>query len=387
MSHPGNVRRRVLVAFGALGLWWGAWGAVVPDIQESAGVTDGELGVAIGFVGLGALVSMRKTGTLIDRHGDIVLPTIIVIFAIAGLLPGLARGFGSLAAAMAVVGATSGALDVAINTEAVDAEIRTEHPIMNLAHGMFSLTVIGASAATGLLRAADASPTTILLCATVLLLLCAIAVVVDRSPVPRPAGPETHAAMPPWWHPPHRLLVIGVLIALAFLVESVWQTWSAVHLERDLDASPFVGSLGPALFGAAAAAGRLWGHRLEGRHDRRVLVRSGAAIAAVGTVVAALGPSTVVVMTGIVAAGAGTAICAPILFGFAGGGVDPVRRGAAIGTVTTLGYLGFVLAPAIVGIVAGAWTLPAALAVTTLAAVALAIAAPRARIARPDEPM
>jgi len=377
----------VLVAFASLGIWWGAWGALVPDIQDSAGVDDTELGVAIAFVGLGALMSMRMTGALIDRHGEVVLPTLIVGFAATGLLPAVVDGPAGLAVALTAVGVTSGALDVGINTAAVDAEIRTHRPIMNLAHGVFSLAVIGASAITGLFRAAEASPLTILLTATVTLLLCAIAVVVDRS-TSADEPPSEHAMpMPPWWHPPPRLLLIGVLIALAFLVESVWQTWSALHLERDLDASPFVGSLGPALFGASAAAGRLWGHRLEGRHDRRMLVRSGAALAAVGTVVAGLAPTTALVMVGIVAAGAGTAICAPILFGFAGSGVDPERRGAAIGTVTTLGYLGFVLAPAIVGILAGAWTLPAALTMTTAAAVVLAVAAPRARAATLEEAM
>jgi MFS family permease len=378
----------VLVAFAALGLWWGAWGALVPDIQVNAGVTDAELGIAVAFVGVGALVSMRRTGTLVDRHGDVVLPLIIVAFAVAGIAPGLVSGTVGLAVAMAAVGATSGSLDVAINTAAVAVETHTDQPLMNLAHGMFSLTVIGASALTGLLRAADVSPVTVLVLVAVTLLGCAVVVVVDRSPeLTSPVEPSTETAMPPWWHPPRRLLVIGVLIALAFFVESVWQNWSAVHLESDLDASPFVGSLGPALFGASAAAGRLWGHRLEGRHERRALVRVGAGIAAVGTVLAALAPSVPLVLAGVVAAGAGTAICAPILFGFSGAGVDAERRGAAVSTVTTLGYLGFVLAPAVVGLLAGARDLPTALALTSVAAVALAVWAPSARAATREEPM
>jgi hypothetical protein len=48
------------------------------------------------------------------------------------------------------------------------------------------------------------------------------------------------------------------------------------------------------------------------------------------------------------------------------------QAGAAVGTVTTLGYLGFVVAPAAVGGLAGATTLPVALAAVALSAVALA---------------
>jgi hypothetical protein len=48
-----------------------------------------------------------------------------------------------------------------------------------------------------------------------------------------------------------------------------------------------------------------------------------------------------------------------------------------MGTVTTIGYLGFVLAPAIVGGLAEATTLPTALAFVTVAAAALAVGASR----------
>jgi len=80
------------------------------------------------------------------------------------------------------------------------------------------------------------------------------------------------------------------------------------------------------------------------------------------TVAAALAPSTPVVLVGIAFAGIGTAAAAPSLVRLAGRAVDPASRGAAVGTVTTIGYLGFVLAPALVGAMAGAASLPVALA-------------------------
>jgi hypothetical protein len=46
----------------AFGLFWGAW-AVLPAVQVSSGATDGELGTALLMIGLGALVSMRLTGS------------------------------------------------------------------------------------------------------------------------------------------------------------------------------------------------------------------------------------------------------------------------------------------------------------------------------------
>ena len=80
---------RAVVGFGAFGLFWGAWGAILPAVRAESGVNDGQLGVALLMVGLGALASMRFTGYLIDRYGGVVLPVIVVLFGVCGVLPAL----------------------------------------------------------------------------------------------------------------------------------------------------------------------------------------------------------------------------------------------------------------------------------------------------------
>jgi MFS family permease len=166
--------------------------------------------------------------------------------------------------------------------------------------------------------------------------------------------------------------VLGVLLALAFLVESAWQTWSAVHLERDLRASAGLASVGPAVFGASAGIGRVLVHRWAVPGREAGLVALGAVVAAGASVAAALVPDTGLVIVAIAFAGLGTAAGAPLLLSLAGRSVSVHQAGAAVGTVTTLGYLGFVVAPAAVGGLAGATTLPVALAAVALSAVALA---------------
>jgi hypothetical protein len=56
-----------------------------------------------------------------------------------------------------LVGLASRATDVAINDDA-RAEVGSGASLLNLAHACFSVAVVGASVATGLLRAADAGP-------------------------------------------------------------------------------------------------------------------------------------------------------------------------------------------------------------------------------------
>jgi MFS family permease len=145
-------RNRVLLGFAALGVFWGAWGAALPAVQRRSGAADAELGLALLLVGLGALVSMRGTGVVMDRIGPRLTPASVAIFGLVGVLPGLAGSPGELYVSALVLGAASGAMDVAINADAVHWEVDTGRPILNLAHACFSAAVVPASLVTGLLR-------------------------------------------------------------------------------------------------------------------------------------------------------------------------------------------------------------------------------------------
>ena len=373
-------RTRALLGFASFGLFWGAWGAALPQIQAHAGASDAQLGLALLCIGAGALLSMRPAGALVDRLGPDVTSAALALFAATALLPALAASPLALAGALLLLGALSGAVDVAINAEAAHAEAEGT-PAMNLAHAAFSACVVVASVLVGVLRTLDAEALAVL--GTVVVLLVIVDIALTRIRVPR----VTVAAEPerfPLLRIPRPLLVLGALAAIAYFVENAWQSWSAVHLESTLDAAPGIAALGPALFGASAAAGRLGGHALADRVGERTLLSAGAAIGAAGTLLAALAGSVPPALAGIAVAGIGTSVCAPTLLGLAGRLVGPDQRGGAVSAVTTLAYAGFLVGPAAVGLVAGAASLPAALAgVAGVAALLAALArlAPRSRSA------
>ena len=64
---------------------------------------------------------------------------------------------------------------------------------------------------------------------------------------------------------------------------------------------------------------------------------------------------------------------APALFARAGRLVNPAGRGAAIARVTALGYTGFIIGPALVGILAQAVGLPTAIGALAILALFVAI--------------
>lgn len=369
-----SARSRALAGFAVFGVWWGGWGALLPAIQQQAGLDDGRFGIALLFIAVGAMAAMRAVGSLLDRRGGIVLSVALFGFGLTGILCTLVTGVVPLSLVLVVLGAFSGAVDVAINGVAARYEHLTSRPLMNPAHGAFSVGVLAASPVAGAARDVGATPTAIFTAMAAILALTAF-VAYDRNrgeAIPRPQAP---AGQPwRWWRPPGPLLAIGSLVGLAYLVESAWQNWSAILLERTLGARPAIAALGPAIFAMTAAAGRFAGQPIIRRVDERRLLAAAALTAAVGTVLAATAPAVLPALIGIGLAGVGTSVCAPTLIARAARVVSEDRHGAAIGTVTTLGYLGFGVAPALIGLVSRVTSLRVALATVAAGAIVIAIA-------------
>ena len=369
--RPLSPRTRALVGFAAIGVFWGSWGAALPAVQRRSHASDADLGVALFVLGIGALVSMRATGVVIDRMGPRLTPIFVAAFGVTAVLPGLAESPARLALLAFFVGAASGAMDVAINADAVHEEDASGRPLLNLAHAFFSAAVVCASLATGALRWAGASPRAVFAVAGAIVVAAALVMrgAPERPSQPTPAGepPRFFQRVPGW------LLLLGGLGAVAYWIENAWQSWGAVHLERTLDAAPAASALGPALFAAAMAAGRVTVHRLARPGSERSVLTLGALVAGGGSALAAVAPSIPVALVGIVLAGAGCSVCAPTIVSLVGRAARPAERGTAVGSATSLMYLGFIVGPAVVGGVAEATMLRISLGGVAILAVLLGV--------------
>ena len=367
----GPLRRRgPLAAFFAFGALWGGWAALVPAVQDATGATKGELGLALFFVGLGALPAMLIAGRVLDRHGPRVLPPAIAALAAAAALPAFADSTAELGAALLVLGAASGAVDVAVNGAVAELEARRSTRLMQLAHALFSAGVLAGALAVGIARELGAGRLPCLAGLGVVLLASAALNVgherVARARVAVRRAPLNRAAIP-----------LGIACAAAFLIEGGIESWSALFLERELDARPAVGALAPAAYGGAMMLGRLSGQRLERLLGDTLLLGGAACIALLGLVAASVAPNVPAAVGAFFVAGVGISIAAPALFGAAGRRGGDADRGSVVATATTIGYLGFIVGPPLVGVVAEAVGLRTAFAALALVAAALAAATPR----------
>lgn len=352
-------------------MFWGTWGVVLPDVKEQTGASVAALGATLAVISVAALPAMLLTGLAANRAGARLVAPSLLAFAAAVVLPGFAQSVPHLAVALIFVGAASGALDVAINVAATAIEAAGGGRLIQIAHALFSAGFLVAAVLVGVARNAGAEPLPILAgCAAVVAAVAAL----NRKPAVLVAPPERRRL-----RVSRRLVLLGALCAVAFIVEGGMENWSALFLERELDASPALAGLGPGLFAAAMVAGRTLGQGLEVRLGDRLLLASGGLVAAAGLSLAAAAPAIPVALAGFVLGGAGVSVAAPILFGAAGRGATDSERGSAVASVTTVAYLGFLAGPPLIGAVSGAAGLRVGILVLAAIAVLLALSSSSAR--------
>ena len=128
--------------------------------------------------------------------------------------------------------------------------------------------------------------------------------------------------------------------------------WSGVYFREVVGAEKgWVGS-GYATFMAAMASGRFLADGLTHRLGlKRVFQLSGGLIA-LGLMVAAAVPRLPVAMGGFLLVGLGVSSVVPLVYGAAGRS-QTMSAGMALAAVSTIGFLGFLMGPPLIGLVAG----------------------------------
>jgi fucose permease len=285
----------------------------------------------------------------------------------------------ALAAALLAFGMVHGTLNIAMNANALEVQRAWKRPIMSSFHAVYSIGGLTGAAAGGLFARAGASAgLTFSVVGPVLVLIAAWAAwwalprelvpAGETDPVSETDPDATARRVIQRWH----VLLLGVLALCALVGEGAAADWSAVYLHDTLGSTAGFAASGYAAFSVMMAAGRLAGDRLTVRYGPVHLVRAGGALAALGLGAALLIGTPLAGVLGFGGLGAGLSFIAPQVYS-AAGNRDPGRAGRALSTVVSIGYVGFVLGPILIGSVSTVVGLRAALGIP--AALALAVAA------------
>ncbi|HSP96569.1 MAG TPA: MFS transporter [Candidatus Dormibacteraeota bacterium] len=366
-------RRAVATLFFLNGAVLASWVPHIPAVQMRLGLGESALGIALLGMAAGALLAIPLAGWAIPRLGSrMVVRASGLLFCAALLAPLLAADLPHLIAALMLFGGANGAMDVAMNAQAVAVERRLQRPIMSWFHGMWSVGGLTGAALAALALYAGLSPIVHAIAAALIAGGgCALAM---RTLLP-PAE-DVHGDGPRLARPGGTLLALGLLAALALLAEGAMGDWSAVYLRRWLLTSASVAALGFAAFQTTMAAGRFAGDRLAGRLGDALLLSVSAALAATALAVALLVGHPLAAVLGCAAVGLGLSNVIPVLFRTAAL-VPGVAASQGIAAVGSAGYVGFLGGPPLIGLAAEWLGLPVALGLVVIALALIATSGAR----------
>jgi MFS family permease len=351
----------VVEVFFLLGAMSASWAARIPAIRAPLHLSSPDLGLALLGPAAGAVLAMPLAGALLVRISPRRLVQIAFVpLAVVLPLVTVVGGVWQLFAVLFVWGSCVGVIDVGMNTEAVAVQDRIGRRVMSGFHASYSIGgLVGAATGAGCAWA-GVPVRTQLIVVSAAVLVAGILAADQFDPSGRPAT-RSHSGSPAG-----RIRWSWVLVALSamafasFLAEGVANDWSALYLRSSLGTSAGLAGLGYACFAVAMTLGRLWGDRLADRWGPQRLVRASSAAAALGWGVAVFLNSAPAALGGLILLGFGLSSVVPNVFSQAS---RLGQSAPAIAVVTFCGYSGMLAGPALIGTLAGAVGLPAALSV------------------------
>ena len=345
--------RPAIAAFAAMGVLWGTFAAVLPDLKAMLGVDEAQLGLLIFFTPIAAISAMLVAPAYGAALGRAALPLAVFLMALAFALPGQAKLLWVFPLAMACAGAATGLTDVLMNARVAAMETSRGLHLMNLAHAAYSFGYAGGAILTGVLRGAGWAPGWVMGTMAAVGVLCALATLERDGRIDGLRKPKDGSALPLGLVP----VIGGGIVLIAFMTENAAENWSALHIEKTLGGSPEEGALGPAALALTMGFARLGGQWLAGRVNPFVLLRVGAVIAAIGAMIASQAGSPAMAYLGFIVMGVGASVLAPTAFSLVGQMSDPKARARAVARATLLGYFGYFFGPPLLGVIAGAFGL------------------------------
>jgi MFS family permease len=171
------------------------------------------------------------------------------------------------------------------------------------------------------------------------------------------------------------LLWVAILTFIALFSEGVLQDWAAVYMRQVVIVPVWIAAIAYASYSSMMALGRFLGDRVVALLGERILTRLSGILIIAGLLTALFLPTPVFAIAGFAVAGLGNSNLVPILFSAAGR--DPVLGpGPGIATVTTIGFCGFLVGPAVIGLMSRFFGLSVALSVVALLALVTAVFGP-----------
>jgi len=369
-----TLRMVVGVMFFLAGLCFASWASRIVTVQQTLGLTDAALGAILFSLPVGLMLSLPFSGWIITVIGSKRLLIISLTFYCLALVSlSLAQNIFQLIGCLVLFGFSSNSVNISVNTQAVAAEELYKKPIMASFHGLWSLAgFTGAGIGTFMIGNNIRPLYHFIFIAVVTIFTIAIVARYLKNDKVASSGPV-------FVKPDSSLITLGIIAMCSMICEGAMFDWSVIYFKKVVLAPTALLGAGFTAFMCTMAGGRFiadWFARTYGL--KRILQISGS-LTVTGLLIAVIFPYFYTAMAGFLLVGAGVSSVVPMVYSAAGKS-KTMAPGVALAAVSTIGFIGFLFGPPIIGFIAGLATLRASFVFIALMGSCVVILSTRAKL-------
>lgn len=352
-----NVLRRYRIAtsvfFFIAGLTFSTWASRIPAIQAKLHLSDAGLGGVLFSLPVGLMLSLPLSGWMVSKYGSrpmmitgaLLYPAILLLLASAGSVT-------LLVMSLFLFGVLGNLLNIAMNTQAVGVESLYGRSVMASFHGLWSLAGFSGALIGTFFVSQGFSPFvhfTIVAALAVFLLLLFF-----KKTLPKDIGNDQPQKL--FVKPDKKILLLGLIAFCSLLCEGAMSDWSGVYFKKIVEAPASMITLGYVAFTGMMALGRFLGDWLVTKLGVKNMLRISGTMITSGLLLSVFFPNLVMATLGFLLVGFGVSSVVPIVYGLAGKS-KTMSPGTALAAVSTIGFLGFLIGPPLIGFIAQAVSL------------------------------
>lgn len=329
-----------------------SWAPMVPMLKARLALTEDVLGMLLLCVGIGSLLTMPLSGAAAGKWGcRRVLVTTGIFYGMVLVLLSMVQSVYMLVPLVLLLGALMGTVDVVVNVLAVIVEKKSGKRLMSGMHAFWS---IGGFAGAGIFSIWLSAGLNHFQAAMIAWGIILVLLAVFRPHLMTTGGEKREGAI--LAIPRGIVVFIGMVAFVSFLIEGAVMDWGGVFLTSVKHFDMNMAGIGFTVFSAAMLIMRLTGDWAVNRLGGGVVTIGGAVLAGAGFVLLIVAPVAWLLYLGFFIIGIGSANIVPVFYSLMGKQkVMPVNQ--AVSAVSTLGYLGILMGPAVIGFVANSTSL------------------------------
>jgi MFS family permease len=329
------------------GLIFSSWASRIPDVKDMFALNEAELGAVLFMLPLGALLALPVAGWVVHRLGSKRASVAsLLLYTVLLFLISKAHSVLSISIVLFLFGVIGNFANIAMNTQGLSVQHKLKKPILSGLHAMWSLGAFLAAAITGWTMSVGYSME--MHFGMIALAAAGVTLFFSFSLIQDVAGEHRQKVFA---LPNRGLLLMGIICFCVAMSEGAMADWSSLYYRQVVHELNKVSTVGYTAFALCMALGRFFCDRLLQALGYSSVLKLNGILVLIGMGLALAINTPEAVIIGFALVGFGVSSVIPIVY-MRSAKSKSMAPSAAIAAVSSIGFMGFLFGPPIIGFIA-----------------------------------